>query len=99
MSAYKTKTLTLEKENLQYCLVKIKFAVCKIFRQILHKDTNNNGSNNHNNTMSQHQENQRIMEGDSLEDSRMKFSNEIEQNLANERLVKTWLQQPYVLAI
>ena len=92
MSASKLKTSTLEKEkeNLQFCLVKIKFAVCKLFKQILHKDTNSN-----NNSINEQQQ----LNVNSIEGSCIKFSCEIEQNLANERLVKNWLQQPYVLAM
>ena len=96
MSASKIKISTLEKEkeNLQYCLVKIKFAVCKLFKQILHKDTNSN-----NNTINEQQEQQQQLKVNSNQGSCIKFSCEIEQNLANERLVKSWLQQPYVLAM
>lgn len=95
MFAENMEKMSAEKENIQCCLVKFKFAVCKIFKQILSKD--NKHTENHNNTTSVY---------NFPVNNKCSFANEIEQNQANERLLKAsqqkqkhQQQQPYVLAI
>ncbi|XP_037817028.1 uncharacterized protein LOC119607251 [Lucilia sericata] len=94
MFAAKMEKISTEKENLQCCLVKFKFAVCKIFKQILNKDSKLT-ENNNNITANNFPDN---------ENNKCSCDNEIEQNQANERLLKASQQkhqqhQPYVLTI
>lgn len=77
-------SLQFDRENR---LVKIKFAVCKIFKQILHKNpklvANNNNYNNHLKESSGNKINRNCS-----------CANEIEQNQANERILKSKASQP-----
>ncbi|XP_046805398.1 uncharacterized protein LOC124419534 [Lucilia cuprina] len=95
MFAAKMEKISAEKENLHCCLVKFKFAVCKIFKQILNKDSKL-AENNNNNILAND-----FPDNENKNNKECSCDNEIEQNQANERLLKASQQkhQPYVLAI
>lgn len=97
MLAENFEKLSAEKDNQQCCLVKIRIAVCKIVKQILSKDIKVNESNNNNNGNKHFQDSR-----EHCQNNNSSFDNEIEQNQANERLLKasqSQKNQPYVLSI
>lgn len=77
-----------EKENLQKYLLKIKFAINKMFKQIVKKDY-------------KFVNKKHLMD---INENEGYFANEIEQNLANEEILKVSQEQkqqfqPYVMAL
>lgn len=91
MLANKMENYNAEKENFQKYLLKIKFAVNKFFKQIVKKDFK--FANN----------NKQFMD---MNENEGYLANEIEQNLANEQLLKVSQEQkqqqqpqPYVISL